>query len=340
MSEFKTEPDSAIYGRSGTYPAQAVELGKGAAAGEMWVVPVMIHPVRWDPVARAYRTLARMSIRVDFVPATDAERAGRPSFRLGGSVGAWQRVQEGLVKNYQSARSFPVRPKSLPRPAGRARMALNPEFRIAVSATGWTSVNFAAMSGAGFPAGIAINSIILSERGYDDVGDSATVTPIPVVPRDNNFNGIFDAQDLVTFYGRSLRDRVGASSVENQYTDANVYWLTWGAAPAAAIDSVSGSIPGPATTPTSFRDTIHMEQDQCMLASPTSIASPRKRRRTFLTREKIRSIDQPIPFVNPDVSQPFRTNPSSANRLGPSTEYFYRSSSARPTPIWSRMRSS
>jgi hypothetical protein len=333
VSEFTTVPDPAVYARPGIYPRQAVELGKGAAVGEMWVVPVMVHPVRWDPAARAYRMLARMSIRVDFVPATDAERVGRPDFRLGGGVGAWQRVQEGLVKNYQSARSFPVRPKSMPRPAGRARLALNPEFKIAVTATGWSSVNFAAMSGAGFPGGIPINTVTLSERGYDDVGDSATVTPIAVVPRDNNFNGVFDAQDLITFYGRSLRDRMGAGSVENRYTDANVYWLTWGATPAAAMDSISGVIPGPATTPTSFLHTIHMEQDNYMLSAPNSgIASPPEAASYFFwtSGEDPDLFDQPIPFVDPVVTQPFRIQSFYQGRMGSThrLNIFYRSSSA------------
>lgn len=333
VSEFNIEPDPAVYARPGVYPAQAVELGRGAAVGEMWVVPVRIHPVRWDPATRAYRTLARMSVRVDFVPATDAERAGRPDFRPGGGGAAWQRVQEGLVRNYQSARSFPVRPKSMPRPAGHVRLAVNPEFKIAVTATGWTSVNFAAMSSAGFPAGVAINTITLSERGYNDVGDSATVTPIPVVPRDNNFNGVFDAQDLITFYGRSLRDRVGAGSVENHYTDANVYWLTWGSTPAAAMDSISGSIPGPATTPTSFRDTIHMEQNQYMLASPNpGVASPPEAASYFFwtSGEDPDQFDQPIPFVDPDVSLPFRIQSFYQGRNGSyhRLNIFYRSSSA------------
>jgi peptidase C25-like protein/flagellar hook capping protein FlgD len=311
VSEFKTEPDPAVYARPGFYPWQAVEVGQGAAAGEMWVVPVRIHPVRWDPAARAYRTLAKMSVRVDFVPATDVERAGRPSFRPGGDVGAWRHVQEGLVRNFQSARSFPLRPKSAPRPAVRARRAVNPEFRIAVTSTGWTAVNYAALSAAGFPTGIPINTITLSERGYDDVGDSATFTPIQVVPRDNNFNGVFDAQDLVTFYGQSLRDRMGPGSVENRYTDANVYWLTWNATPAAPMDSISGSIPGPATIPASFLDTIHLEQNIVMLASPNpTVASPPEAVDYFFwTNGDVDVpdvVDEPIPFVDPDVSQPFR----------------------------------
>ena len=77
MSEFTTTPDPGVYGRAAAYPAQAVEAGRGAAVGGMWVVPVYVHPVRWNPATRAYQILARMTIRVDFVPASDAERAAR-----------------------------------------------------------------------------------------------------------------------------------------------------------------------------------------------------------------------------------------------------------------------
>ena len=94
MSEFTIQPDPQIYGRAGVFPAQAARLGKGVAVGEMWVVPIHIRPVRWDSGTRAYRLLQRMTLRVDFVPASDAERAARPAFRPGGDVGPWRRIQE------------------------------------------------------------------------------------------------------------------------------------------------------------------------------------------------------------------------------------------------------
>ena len=94
----------------------------------MWVVPIQVRPVRWDPAARAYRLLQRMSLRVDFVPATAAERSRRPVFRPGGDSGFWGRVQKGLIRNYESARSFPIRPTAAPRPAARMRSAVNPVF--------------------------------------------------------------------------------------------------------------------------------------------------------------------------------------------------------------------
>ena len=312
VSEFTTEPDPGVYARAGVYPAQAVELGRGAAVGEMWVVPVYVHPVRWDPATRAYRLLARMTIRVDFVPATDAERAARPAVRAGAESGPWSRVQEGMVKNFQSARSFPIRSKTVPRPAARARAFTNPEFKLSVTSTGWTSISFTALSAAGFPPNIPINQVILSEKGYDDVGDSATVTPIPVVPRDNNADGTFNVPDIITFFGRSLRDRAGAGSVETRYTDANVYWLSWAEAAVPPIGVITGDIvdPSPAT-PTSFHDTIHLEQDALMLASPNpAVASPPEAVDYFFwtngNLDTPDTFDQPIPFVDPDTSQPFR----------------------------------
>src|SRR6185436_19915170 len=141
VSEIAIEPDPQIYGRAGVFPAQAVSLGKGAAAGEMWIVPIHIRPVRWDSGSRAYRLLRRMTVRVDFVPASDNERAERPAFRPGGDAGPWRRLQESLIQNYESAKGFPIRMKSLPRPSIGARRAVNPEFKVSVTQTGWTSVS-------------------------------------------------------------------------------------------------------------------------------------------------------------------------------------------------------
>ena len=290
VSEFTTTPDPGVYGRAATYPAQSVEAGRGAAVGGMWVVPIYVHPPGEVP-RPAFQILARMTIRVDFVPASDAERAARPALRPGADAAAWQRVQEGLVKNYQSARSFPVRTKALPRRAARTRAFANPEYKLAVTTTGWTSISFTALSAAGFPPNIPINQIILSVKGYDDVGDSATVTPVPVVPRDNNTDGIFNFPDIITFYGQSLRDRMGAGSLETRYSDVNVYWLSWANSAVPPIGTISGDITDPSPViPTSFLDTIHMEQDQYMLARRPGVAS---RKRRTLTNGNIDSLTRP-----------------------------------------------
>ena len=216
------------------------------------------------------------------------------------------------MKNYQSARSFPVRTKALPRRAARTRAFLNPEYKLAVTATGWTSISFTAVSAVGFPPNIPLNQITLSVKGYDDVGDSATVTQVPVVPRDNNFDGIFNFPDIITFYGQSPRDRMGAGSLETRYTDVNVYWLSWANSAVPPIGTISGDITDPSpVVPASFLDTIHMEQDLVMLASPDpSVASPAEAADIFYWTngnfDIPDQVDQPIPFVDPDTSQPFQ----------------------------------
>ena len=311
VTEFRVVPNPEVYGKAAVFPSRSAYLTRGGAVGEMWVVPIQVRPVQWNPASRAFRLLRRMSLRVDFVPATAAERAKRPAFRQGGDSGFWGRVQKGLIRNYESARSFPIRP-SAPRPAAPRRSAVNPEFKLQVTQTGWTSVSYATLSAAGFPPGIAIATIGVSQRGYDDATDAPTVTPVAVVARDVNANGTFDAGDAIAFYARSLRDRVGPASIENRYTAVNVYWLTWTGANAAAADSVSGVIPGSPITPPSFLDTIHLEQNRFLLSAPNPIATspPEAVPYIFWTRgddlENNDILDATIPFVDPDPAQPFR----------------------------------
>jgi len=315
VSEERYEPDPAIYGRSDTWPREAVTVGEGGPLGDSWMMPAMVRVVRYDPGHRRFLVLKRMTLRVDFVQATASELSRRPAVRPGADTGAWQHVQRALLGNYESARAFPrratpgARPARLPRLAPR-RVAANPEFRISVTATGWTSVSYATLAAAGFPANVPISQVGVWERGYDDVGDSATSTPIPVVARDANTPGMFDGGDAITFYARNLRDRVGVQSIENRYAYANVYWLTWTGAPAAVPDSISGVIVDPApATPTSFRDTIHLEQNPHMMPWPsTSVGSPEENVEFMFWTDGLDpdQFSTVIPFVDPDTSAAFR----------------------------------
>jgi hypothetical protein len=219
-----------------------------------------------------------------------------------------------MLGNYESARAFPRRASPTAQPTrlfSRAprRGALNPEFRLSITTTGWSSVSYATMAAAGFPAGVSISEVGVWERGYDDVGDSATSVPIPVVARDSNTNGVFDSGDEITFYARNLRDRVGPISIENRYSYANVYWLTWASTAAAVPDSISGLISGSPPVPTSFLDTIHLEQNLYMMPWPSTTAgSPEENVEYFFWTDGDvpDQFDATIPFLDPDPSSPFR----------------------------------
>ncbi len=315
VSEERYEPDPTIYSASGSYPKEAATLGEGGPLGGLWMMPAFVHPVRYDPGKKRYSVLKRMTLRVDFVPATARELKLRPVPRPGAEAAVWQHLQRSMLRNYDAARAFPkraapagVRPRLAPARVGAG--AGNPEFRISITTSGWSSLSYAALSGAGFPAGIPIAQIGIWERGYDDVGDSATSTPIPVVARDANANGVFDSGDAMTFYARNLRDRVGPLSIENRYTDANVYWLTWTGAPAAVPDSISGVISDPSPAlPVSFQDTIHLEQNGYMLPWPnTNAGSPPENIEYFFWTNGTApdEFQTTIPFVDANPDSAFR----------------------------------
>ena len=327
VSEFRTEPDPVVYRGGAMYPVDAASLGAGALVGEWWVAPIHVRPVRWDPRAGSYRVLRAMTVRVDFAPATERELVDRPATRPGAQARAWDRVQRGLVKNYEAARAFPWRPRpgtsgALPRGGASragARLVANPEWKLSVAQTGWMSVSYSTLASSGFPSNIDIANVRVEERGYDDVADTATVTPIPVVARDNNTNGKFDAGDAVTFYARSIRDRFGLGNIELRYSDVNVYWLTWGTTPAPTPGTVSGNIPGAATTPSSFRDVIRLEEDHFAYLSPNnSLTSPPEAIDYLFWTDGFDPdrFSTPIPFQDPDPSQAFRIRSRYQGRLG------------------------
>jgi hypothetical protein len=314
VSQERYEPDPGIYGRTDTWPRDPVTLGEGGPLGDSWMMPAVVRLVRYDPAHKRFLILKRMTLRVDFVAATSAQLKLRPGVRPGADLGAWPKVQRALLGNYESARAFPRRATIAPRAArmrlAPRRAAANPEFKISVTATGWSSVGFAALSAAGFPAGVSISQIGVWERGYDDVGDSATSTPIPVVARDGNSNGVFDAGDAITFYARKLRDRVGPQSIENRYSYANVYWLTWTGSAAVVPDSISGVIADPSPAlPTSFQDTIHLEQNQRLMTWPNNTVGSPTENVEYMFWTDGSDPDQfttSIPFVHPDALAPFR----------------------------------
>ncbi|HYJ32119.1 MAG TPA: C25 family cysteine peptidase [Candidatus Binatia bacterium] len=319
VSELTTDPDPAVYQSAGVYPVEPAALGVGALVGSWWVAPINVHPVRWDPKAGAYRMLGRMTLRVDFVPASDRELAARPATRPGAQARAWDRVQHGLVQNYEAARAFPRRPPragslGVAPPGGSraagAKLAGNPEWKLSVTSSGWVSVSYASLAAGGFPSGIAIANLRVEERGYDDAADAPTATPIPVVGRDNNGNGTFDAGDAITFYARSLRDRVGAGNIELRYSDVNVYWLTWDNTQGPRPAPIAGDMAGAAATPTSFRNVIRLEEDHFAKMAAyydPFAAKPEAIEYLFWTDgEDGDQFSQGIPFVDPDPSQPFR----------------------------------
>jgi len=345
VSEERFDPDPSVYGKGQAYPGEAASLGEGGPVGDLWMIPAVVRPVRYDFGKKRYLVLRHMTVRVEFVPATAAQLKQRPAVRPGAEAGVWQKVQHQLLKNSDAVRMFPRRASGLPpRLAPRAARAgaVNPEFRIAVTTTGWSSVSYATLSAAGFPTGVSIAQIGVWQRGYDDVGDSATSTPIPVVARDANTNGTFDAGDAITFYAQNLRDRLGPASIENRYSHANVYWLTWTGSTASVPGTISGVIADPSPAmPVSFYDTLHLEQNNHIMPWPNStIGSPSENVEYMFWTDGFDpdQFSTPIPFVHPNTDSLFRIQSRYQGKAGPThaMDIVFKGSSSPPDTLASK----
>jgi|GEM_PF-1235910 hypothetical protein len=89
----------------------------------------------------------------------------------------------------------------------------------------------------------------------------------------NSFHPVLQDGDEIYFYGKFLR---GAQTYLAQFSNTNVYWLTWeGVTPGIRVSKVSGAQKKDVTVYSGgtntqvlaheFRDTIHLEQDNQML---------------------------------------------------------------------------
>ncbi len=89
----------------------------------------------------------------------------------------------------------------------------------------------------------------------------------------NNFHPTLQDNDLILFYGQSLR---GATTYMAQFSNTNVYWLSWeGGVPGVRVAEASGAQRKDITVYSQgsstqilahdFLDTVHLEQDNLML---------------------------------------------------------------------------
>lgn len=232
-------PDAATYAQDAPYPAHLVQISDPAQWRSQRYVRLQFFPFQYNPATRTLITHTRLRVELDF---------GLPPNAPAQDLGAW--VDEGgfepifrsafvnydLAKNWRTARS---RAQAVSPAAGTPS---GTAYKIAVNQDGIVRVTCAQLARAGLNlADLALDTLRLTLRGVE----------VALAVEDANGNNRCDTDDGLLFFGQAAN---------TEFTDTNIYWLTFGSAAGKRMTWLDGS--GTATTPHSFSDTLHLEQNK------------------------------------------------------------------------------
>jgi hypothetical protein len=234
--------DRTVYSVDREYPSTQVEIGETSFIRSQRVVQVRLQPIQYNPALRSLRFTTRIRVRVVFhgvLPATTMIDEGPFEKNLGNTL-----------INYEQARNWRI-----PRNQTVSTLATSdnnggPAYKLAVSQDGIYKVSYAALSAAKAP----VDSV--DPRNFRLMNQGNEVARYV----EGEGDGVFDPSDFILFYG-----------VKNntQYTDTNIYWLTWGSSTGLHMDASDGT-PGIGNEPPSFRTTQRAETNTMYISNQPS----------------------------------------------------------------------
>ncbi|MBN1505137.1 MAG: type IX secretion system sortase PorU [Candidatus Eisenbacteria bacterium] len=286
-SEERFVPSERFYGTDAFLPARPLLGVSDSWMRHQRVLGIDVCPVRYNPGSGALVLLKRIRVTVSLSTAGAAGPEG---------VGGRAPVQaapaedglEGLYKvtlvNYEQAREW--RGRLVPRPVSQAgdSFGSSPNWcKIGVNDRGVYRVTGADLAAAGVTDLGSVNPLTLRlfNGGGVSLDPSRTVSEIApwmtecAVMVEDGGDGRFDSQDYVLFYGMGLtgwQDYFDAGApvtyVENEYSDTNVYWLTWNGSfstnpdPLRAAQKSGEPVTAGAYVPQSHPARVHMEENR------------------------------------------------------------------------------
>lgn len=269
-SFYKTiyKPDARLYETDAFFPREICAAQPVAFLRHQRVLPLVLSPVQFNPVARTVRIHRRIVVRVQFAsswPAV-AEEPGEDLF---------ENVYRSTLLNYNQARKWRARPRISTKPAfwGDDPFSSSDDwFKISLRTEGLYRLTSSVLEEAGLdlsaldPATVKIYNLrrkILPRQ----VGDPPIMMEIPIVVTGQD-DGRLDSEDEILFYATDLSgweemSQGGYDGVYvNPYTDINVYWLTYGGVPGQRMSTRSG-VPQASSfiQAERFKVTAHQERD-------------------------------------------------------------------------------
>lgn len=163
-------------------------------------------------------------------------------------------VLSHLVVNWEAAREWRQGPPAMLLRDIRQWDPPSPALKLTVDHEAYYSVTGAQLQAAGMPIASVNPATIQMLVGGNEI-------PIHVV---GESDGRLDPQDRVEFVGAPVyREDWGNRllPVGGEYTEANVYWLTWGTATGLRMPVRIVEAGGSGIRPSQFREQVHLERD-------------------------------------------------------------------------------
>ena len=242
--------DSLVYGGNRLLPDKTVRVGSPFVLRGQTVCGVRLWPVQYNPSTGLVRRLLRATLRVHIVSPAGAHLS-RAAAGDAGTDPRYESVFRGLLLNAVEAQQWRQTPSLGKRAAGDSTASWFEKgrvyYRIPVAADGWYQIMPGTLRGAGANlSGIDPASFRMFSRGKE----------IPLLVRPDT---------AVEFY--ALR-KYGDTTFYDNYTDTNVYWLTWGGIPGLRFARTAGPDSGGVAV-TSVPWVRHMEQNHAMYRGAT-----------------------------------------------------------------------
>lgn len=244
-------PDPSTYQSNQIYPAQVVSVSAPARWRSQRDVTLQLHPFQYDAAQKNLIVNQHLRVELRFDMPGSATAA---SFGAAVSEGPFEELLQKSLVNYEAGKNWRAEPTK----DGRRKTELGQDasvvgqlssvvsYKIAVNSDGLYKITCSDLSNAGINlAGLALNTIQIKSRGNE----------LARLIQDGGTANKCDGSDRILFWG------VGANT---NYTDTNIYWLTYGGAAGRAMTLRSGT--GSGTASAAYTDTLHLEENNFFIS--------------------------------------------------------------------------
>jgi len=238
--EEKFAIDRVFYGTSQIYPPSVAELGFSGYIRERRVAQIKIHSFQYNPATRILYHHKRILLKVRFEqPAMAGGGISDPHF---------DKIFKDIILNFGRNSNVP-RKATLSSPSALSSLSVRPSsYKIRVNKTGIYKITHGDLAAAG----ISTDSIDAQTFKIFCQGKEIAIHV-------SSETSSFGSSDYILFYGEAL---------DTDYTDTNVYWLSWGGNYGKRMAEVEGRPGSAPLLPNHYRKDHFEENNEYWISMP------------------------------------------------------------------------